>query len=103
MKGESLFLDLKIVHIVKSGFLFCHVLVHMLVVVTVWLIKTRRLSPSTSLSSLWFLLMPASLRCLLLASSCLGVRINCALFAPVFVLLELRVYRICVRINYTCV
>jgi len=56
----------------------------MLVVVIVWLIKTRRLSPSTSLPSSWFLLMPASLGCLLLASSCLGVRINCASFAPVF-------------------
>jgi len=46
--------------------------------------KGCRLSPSTSLRSSWFLLMPASLRCLLLASSCLGVRINCASFAPVF-------------------
>jgi len=56
----------------------------MLVVGIVWLIKARRLSPSTSLRSSWFLLMPASLQCLLLASSCLGVRINCASFAPVF-------------------
>ena len=47
--------------------------------------KDSPLSPSTSLSSSWFLLMPVLLRCLLLASSCLGVRINCASFAPVFV------------------
>jgi len=35
-------------------------------------------------TSSWFLSMPASLQCLLLASSPLGVRLNCTSFAPVF-------------------
>jgi len=51
-------------------------------IVTVWLIKTGRLSPPIAVVR--FLLMPPSLRCLLLGFITPDVRINCASFAPTF-------------------